>query len=245
MVGFSDAEHHVISEDEMKQMHQSNTISPSYYLNDKEVPIYSDDIKGVSYDNIVKLLHDPPRDKVSTRTPVKCQENCVFIIDTRAPSMRNPEDWKADDLGVFKNMGTHPTGYYSLEGGDAILQSKNEPESCSRNTVFLKKTYWKHASCSDFQRRAFELNYCDGKEFQKGRYILLQYLFSGKPHAVIGKPHGSSKSQKEYHRTKPGVLNSIKEKVVANSVPSVIYDQVFEEVGGLINVRSVTIWYSP
>ena len=219
---------------------KSDPVPLTYYLDDKDIPIYSEDIKDASYSELVKILHDPPRENIATRPPVKCQENCVFIVDTQAPSMRNSDDWKADDLGVFKNAGTHPVGYFTLEAQKAILQSKTKPEKCHRNTVVLKRTYWKHSVCPDFQRRAFELSYFDGKEFRKGRFILLQYLFSGKPHAVVAKPHGKSKTEKEFHRSKPGMLDSIKCKVQTNSAPAVVYDEVFEEAGGLVNVRSLS-----
>ena len=89
---------------------------PLYYLGDQEISIYKEDITGLSNDQIVTLLHDPPRASIATRAPVKCQENRVFVLDTQNPSMRHADDWKADDLGVFKNAGTHPVGYYSLEG---------------------------------------------------------------------------------------------------------------------------------
>lgn len=227
-------EHLDVSDDELAEQ------SHLYYLDDKEMPIYSEGITALSHDKIVNLLHDPPREKISTRAPMKCQENRVFVVDTQAPSMRHADDWKADDLGVFKNTGTHPIGYYSLDGPEAILQSTNKPESCSRNTVLLQRTYWKHKSCPDFQRRAYVLSYFDGNEFKKGRFILLQYVFSGKPYAIVAKPHGNSKSGKLYYRSKSGVLDSIKDKVQTNAAPAVVYDKVFEEAGGLVNVRSIS-----
>lgn len=188
----------------------------------------------------MKILHDPPKDKIATKPPIKYQENCVFVVDTQAPSMRSSDDWKADDLGAFKNGGTHPVGYYTLEGQKVILQSKTKPEKCHENTVLLRRTYWKHSACPDFQRRAFELSYFDGKEFKKGRFILLQYVFSGKPHAVVAKPHGNSKTENKFYCSKPGVLESIRDKVKTKLAPAVIYDEVFEEAGGLVNVPSLS-----
>ena len=91
------------------------------------------------------MLHDPPGEKIAARPPVQCQE-----IVTQAPSMRNPDDWKADDLGAFKNEGTHPVGYHNLTDGKAIFQSKTKPDKCFRNTVLLKRTYWKHTASLDF-----------------------------------------------------------------------------------------------
>lgn len=86
------------------------------------------------------------------------------------------------------------------------------------------------------------MSYFDGKEFKKGRFLLLQYLFSGKAHAVVSNPHGNSNTGKQFHRSKPGVLDSIKHKVQTNLAPAVVYDEVFQvqEAGGLVNVRSLS-----
>lgn len=138
---------------------QNELVPITYYLNDKDIPVFSGDIKDISNSELVTMLHDPPGEKIATRAPVKCQENCVFMIDRQAPSMRNPDDWKADDLGAFKNEGTHQEEYYNLTDGKAIFQSKAKPDKCCRNTVLLKRTYWKHLASPDFQRRAFELSY--------------------------------------------------------------------------------------
>lgn len=49
------------------------------------------------------MLFSPPTSHVSRRQPRKCQINASFIIDTR--ELAGPSDWKADDLGVFDNVG--------------------------------------------------------------------------------------------------------------------------------------------
>ena len=186
---------------------------------------------GRSNSDITRLLLDPPEDKVASKPPVKCQENKIFIIDKKSPYFRNPDDWKADGLGVYKNDGTHVIAYYEDKNPEIRWISKTKSEDCKRSTVLLKRTYWTHAQHPGFRRRAYEILRYSGHSFTPERFVLLQYSFSGKPHAITTKPHGNSKSEKAFTRTKPGVLESIKGKVKGSAPPFKVYDEVFEEAG--------------
>ena len=190
--------------------------------------------------DIARLLLDPPEDKVAIKPPVKCQENKVFVIDKKAPCFHNPDDWKADDLGVFKNDGTHVIAYYEDKDPEIRFISKTKPEDCKRSTILLKRTYWTHAKHPDFRRTAHEILRYDGHVFTPEQFVLLQYSFCGNPHAITTKPHGNYKSGKAFTRTKPGVLESIKGKVKGSVPPSQVYDEVFEEAGCLFNVCSLS-----
>ena len=92
----------------------------AFYLGDNHKPIYASE--KLSNSDIARLLLDPPEDKVASKPPVKCQENKIFIIDKKSPYFRNPDDWKADGLGVYKNDGTHVVAYYEDKNPD--IQNK-------------------------------------------------------------------------------------------------------------------------
>ena len=111
-------------------------------LGDNDIPIYATEIKELSNIDIARLLLDPPEDKVAIKPPVKCQENKVFVIDKKAPCFRNPDDWKADGLGVFKNDGSHVITYYEDKDPEIRFISRTKPEDCKRSTILLKRTYW-------------------------------------------------------------------------------------------------------
>ena len=219
---------------------QDHSETASFYLGDKHIPVYASEMKELSNSDIARLLLDPPEDKVASKPPVKCQENKIFIIDKKSPYFRNPDDWKADGLGVYKNDGTHVVAYYEDKNPEIRWISTTKPEDCKRSTVLLKRTYWTHVQHPDFRRRAYEILRYSGHSFTPERFVLLQYSFSGKPHAITTKPHGNSKSEKAFTRTKPGVLESIKGKVKGSAPPSKVYDEVFEEAGGLLKVCSVS-----
>lgn len=203
-----------------------------FYLDDTNIPVYASEIKEMSSTNIAQLLLDPP--------PVKCQENKVFVIDKNSPCFRNPEDWKGDGCGVFRNDGSHVVAYYEEKAPEIRFISKTKPKDCNHTTVLLKRTYWTHANHPDFRKRAYEMLRYDGYGFTPERFLLLQYSFNGKPHAITSQPHGNSKSGKAFACTKPGVLESIKGKVKGPAPPSQVYDEVFEEAGGLLNVCSLS-----
>lgn len=187
------------------------------------------------------MLLDPPDDKIALKPPVKCQENNVFIIDSKSSYFHNRKDWKADDLGVFKNAGSHCVGYYEDKAPVICFIFNTKPESCSRHTILLKRTYWKHVVHADFHRKAFKcLDNYDGQSFKPDRFILLQYSFTGKPHAITGKAHGNSMSGKAFTCTKLGVLNNIKTKVKSFAPPSQVYEEVLKEAGGLLKICSIS-----
>ena len=210
---------------------QDHSETASFYLGDKHIPVYASEMKELSNSDIAWLLLDPPEDKVASKPPVKCQENKIFIIDKKSPYFRNPDDWKADGLGVYINDGTHVVAYYEDKNPEIRWISKTKPEDCKRSTVLLKRTYWTHVQDPDFRRRAYEILRYSGHSFTPERFVLLHYSFSGKPHAIMTKPHGNSKSEKAFTRTKPGVLESIKGKVKGSAPPFKVYDEVFEEAG--------------
>ncbi|KAL9973133.1 hypothetical protein ACROYT_G019550 [Oculina patagonica] len=145
------------------------------------------------------------------------------VSDAPVPSPSNGE--RAD--GVDHSRASISSG---SEG-----ESRNNKVSDEDDGVAVSMS-----SGSDGERKAFELFRYDGQNFTPEKFILLQYSFIGKPHAITGQAHGNSKSGKAFTRTKPGVLESIKGKVKASAPPSQVYDEVFEEAGGLLNVCSIS-----
>ena len=171
--------------------------------------------------------------------PSSVTENKVFVIDKKAPCLRNPDDWQADGLGVFKNDGSHVLAYYEDKDPEIRFISKTKPEDCKRrSTILLTRTYCTHAKHPDFRTRAYEILRYTRHVFMRKQFVLLQYSFCGKPHAITTKPHDNYKSGKAFIRTKPGVFKSI--KVKGSAPPSQVYDEVFEEAGGLLNVCSLS-----
>ena len=106
-------------------------------------------------EEIANLLRNLPEDDTCKKAPVESEENVTFLIDTKA--LRNPNDWKADDLGAFHNVGKVTVGYFHVTASGARFLSKKKPSRVKDETVvLLKKTYWTHQRYKDFKRRCFE-----------------------------------------------------------------------------------------
>ena len=181
------------------------------------------------------LIREPPPDYVCKKVPVGCQENGTFLMDTRA--LKNPNDWKADDLGAFHHVGKVNLGYYEVTETGSRFLSKTKPSGKhDANVVHLKKTYWTHQKHKDFKRRCFEGYDNRGMRLP---HVIVRYEFDGDPHPIKSQRHGNAKkSERCYYRSKPSTLVAIKEKVKARKGPSQVYDEVFEDAGGIIAFTS-------
>ena len=186
-------------------------------------------------EEIANLLRNLPEDDTCKKAPVKCEENATFLIDTKA--LRNPNDWKADDLGAFHNVGKVTVGYFHVTASGARLLSKKKPSRVEDETVvLLKKTYWTHQRHKDFKRRCFE-----GYDYKGVRlpHVLLCYEFNDEHHPVTTAAYGNAKkSNSSYYRSRPSTLQSIKEKAKERKGPSQVCDEVFEDAGGLLGFQS-------
>ena len=67
----------------------------------------------------------------------------------------------------------------------------------------------------------------------------MQYSFSGKPHPILQKPHGNSKSAKPFVRTTPSTLQKLKECRKTNQPPEQAVSKVTKEKGGIINAKVI------
>ena len=67
--------------------------------------------------------------------------------------------------------------------------------------------------------------------------VMLQYQFTGAPHAVMKYPHGNSKQTTPYKRTKKSTLDRLKELCQSN-LPSQACATIEKEAGGTVNAES-------
>ena len=62
---------------------------------------------------------------------------------------------------------------------------------------------------------------------------LLEYSLAGSEHHV--SPHKNPRSGKSYIPTTPSTRDAIKKKVTSHKGPSSIFDESFEEAGGIVH----------
>ena len=80
--------------------------------------------------------------------------------------------------------------------------------------------------------------YTDSSGDQLNR-AFVQYSFSGKPHQILQKPHGNSKSARPFVRMTPSTLQKLKECCKTNQPPKQGVSNVTKEKGGIINAKPV------
>lgn len=66
------------------------SVNQPFSVSVKNTSVYASEIKEMSSTNIARLLSDPPKDKVASKPPVKCQENKVFVIDKKLALFSKP-----------------------------------------------------------------------------------------------------------------------------------------------------------
>ena len=70
------------------------------------------------------------------------------------------------------------------------------------------------------------------------RLAFVQYGFDRKEHSIDIKPHGNSKKQRSFRRTKPSTLKLVKKAVKENKRPLQVLREVENIQGGVMNAKS-------
>ena len=73
---------------------------------DSAQPIYEHPPDKYSAEEIIKILLDPPKDKICYVKPTLVTKSAAYIVDTS--SLHNLEDIKKDSYGIWKYSGSHP-----------------------------------------------------------------------------------------------------------------------------------------
>ena len=67
----------------------------------------------------------------------------------------------------------------------------------------------------------------------------VQYSFCGKPHSVLQRPHGNSKSSQPFVRTTPSTLQKLKDCRKNHQTPKQAVSTITNEKGGIVNTKAV------
>lgn len=180
---------------------------------------------------------------VIEEVPIRCQKNAIFIVNVAA--LDNEKDILADDNGSYRNDGT---SYTLLTTSDDFENDDDiASEALKRNKIMLDmglqsnqfivtKTFYGNLSCKDFTRKIYDVRNKDGIF----PYKILQYGFKGPEEDFKILFHkNSKKSFRPYARKSESTRLKMVDAVSGNSTgPSIIYDRLFEEAGGISNNKS-------
>ena len=175
--------------------------------------------------------------RICTKQPLRVQENAAFVIQRSA--LKGKGDWLVTDLGSLSNLG-HSGKVLQVEDGN-ILASRRWPRrvevrfELNKDEYLVLSTYWKHAKYSDYSRITTVVSKKGGHELD---LALVQYQYDGEEHHVSPKKHPRTK--KPFIPTASSTRQSIEDKVKHPMGPSSIYDTVFEEAGGMLDVEAIS-----
>ena len=187
-------------------------------------PYYKRGKKTFSFEDVLNIVEiHPDFRRICTEVPQQVQEDASFLIDTSQLSHR--EDFKLDGLGKFRNTG-HSGKIFQMQS-NVIVSSRNysrqakERTPLGKNEYLVRAVYWVHQKHSDFKKRTYQVT-MHGE--QQHPLVFVQYIFESGSHSVT--------PQKKI-QTSEGTKAKIRERVRSSRTPSPIYDDIFEEAGGL------------
>lgn len=160
---------------------------------------------------------------------------CVF---KKTPCSSFRDDWLVTDLGSFDNKGQ--SGRVFKVEGEEVISTRRWPRRVEErfrledDEYLVLSTYWRHAKYKDFSRITTVVSQKHNKELD---LVLVQYYFQGDEHHISPKKH--PRSHRPFIPTASSTRNSIAEKVKKPMGPSTIYDQVFQESGGMMGAEAV------
>ena len=116
-------------------------ILSNLYMNDRHLNIIV--LKGI--------LLRANKSKVCRRKPVSISKSATYVVDVR--SLRNQDDIKKDEFGIWKYSGSHPQPFkvYYEDDGEISVEKCSHRVSGS-NVVYLRRLHCTHPSNVDFKR---------------------------------------------------------------------------------------------
>ena len=92
--------------------------------------------------------------------------------------------------------------------------------------------------CTSVHNGAMTLHVYPVSDCKGNLQPFVQYRFDRKEHAVDIKPHGNSKKQSSFRRTKPSTLKLVKKSVEENKRPLRVLREVENIQGGVMSAKS-------
>lgn len=148
-------------------------------------------------------------------------EDASFVIDTK--NLKNQKDYLCDGIGNFRNSG-HTGRIFTVnnnkvETSDPLPRTEKDRPQLGVNQYLVKAVYWWHKKHRDFKKRTYEIT--SGANGNLELLVVVQYTFE----------HPVTPSKKV--KTSENLKEKIRHHVQTAKTPSTIYDNLFEEAGGL------------
>ena len=169
-------------------------------------------------------------DMVCTEMPIGCKTTSTFLLDTSY--FQNALDIRADDNGKWRHNG-RKLEFIGIDDDGDVYELEEKSGTLTSGEYRLYRSYWAHSSNSEFKRRMTELEDHRGAKFP---VVILQYIYNGDPEDIIVEPHkNAKKSAKPFYGTAKSTREKIAERAKTALGPSSIYDELYEDGGGVID----------
>ncbi|KAJ7370711.1 hypothetical protein OS493_030463 [Desmophyllum pertusum] len=149
------------------------------YKEDVCTPVYSWSRKAYSCKGLVRLLlQDYEPEFLCISQPVNVAHNVSFLVGNCM--MKNKDDLKCDDMGVWKRTGS-----------PKIVPLQGKPGPKDDNVYQLRRIYYVNGSDRDVRKVISTLQ--DNKN-RATPYTFIQYLFKSEEHEISNiRPHGTQR----------------------------------------------------
>ena len=188
-----------------------------------KIPYFWKGKRDFQLDEVLDILHlSVDGNRICLERPLGVNEDASFVIDTRKLQARR--DYLEDNIGGYRNQG-HCGKIFTVKNDRivdayAMERTLQERPPLGPDQYLVKVVYWSHKKHKDFKRRTFEVSSSRGE----GVFVLVQYLFEAEAHEV---------SPCKKMRTSEGTKEKIRDRVGSHKTPSALYDELFDEVGGM------------
>ena len=169
-------------------------------------------------------------DMVCTEMPIGCKTTSTLLLDTSY--FQNALDIRADDNGKWRHNG-RKSEFIGVDDDGDVYDLEEKSGTLPSGEYRLYRSYWAHSSNSEFKRRMTELEDNRGAKFP---VVILQYVYNGDPEDIKVEPHkNAKKSAKPFYGTAKSTREKIAERAKTALGPSSIYDELYEDGGGVID----------
>lgn len=174
-------------------------------------PVYKRTSAGLPVKELLAICISQkiPKEKICTAVPSMVDQSAVFVVDL---SVVDYKDLSADDCGIY---GRHSSPSEAVEvhlDGDGNVKSfvkvtKDAPNSDMESRYTVRRQYSWHSLTSDYRRVITKVE-SDSKFL---RLAVVQYIVTTCETATLFKTtHGNNTSGEVHQRTKPSVLEKIR-----------------------------------
>ena len=187
-----------------------------------------------------------PEEKICSRVPTGITESAVFVVDLEAVQF---QDLTVDDNGVY-GVHSSPSEHFQVflddQGKISELNRIGRSDSDTKRSFLnaydhfvIRRQYSWSTNNKDFRRMIAKVEH----ERKFMRFAVVQYTVKmtpeeGKLH--LSKPYGGSRRSSEPHvRTKPSVLEGIRQMGQKSSAKQII-TEIEKKAGGVFSVVSLS-----